>query len=81
MRMCAFQGISQICRTGGAFFRLKRWAIVGCPYGTNTYPGLVVILGNQILVALEKNVPALNWPAPPGEESGAVRVVKSAVTP
>jgi hypothetical protein len=37
---------------------LKRWAIVGCPYGTNTYPGLVAILEDQILAALDKNVRA-----------------------
>jgi len=37
---------------------LKRWAIVRCPYGTITYPGLVVILANQFLAAWDKNVRA-----------------------
>ncbi len=34
MNMCNSLGISQDYGICGAFLRLKRWAIVVCPYGT-----------------------------------------------
>ena len=36
MKMCNFLGISQDYGICDAFLRLKRWAILDCPFGTES---------------------------------------------
>ncbi len=46
MKTCDFPKVSQDYTANGAFLRLKRWAIVGHPYGMN-YEILVALPGGR----------------------------------
>ena len=51
----SFQDLSCCGRWSPTF---KRWAILACPYGTKAWTGLSGFLGDQTLVALDRNVHA-----------------------